>query len=326
MKHNCNRAPHDVHVPVLRNEAVLALAPQPDGWYVDCTFGRGGHTRHLLDSLGPRGRVIGFDTDPAAFAAGEELMRQDSRFSMFQARFSEISTVLAAQGIDRRVNGVLLDLGVSSPQLDDPQRGFSFREDGPLDMRMNPQQGISVATWLSSASGDEIVTVIKAFGEERYAKRIAAAVVRERDQCPLVSTAQLAALIKGCVPELSPRARRLAHKAPLHPATRTFQALRIYINREIEQLEQVLAQTPDLLAACGRLAVISFHSLEDRIAKRFIRDEARGGAWDSTVRITGYQRQPRLRKVGKPVYPSELEVAANPRARSAVLRVAEALP
>ena len=320
MAPNCSNQ----HIPVLLEEAVAALQPQPDGWYLDCTFGRGGHTRHLLQLLGSGGRITGFDTDPVAVEVGSELMKQDPRFSMFHARFSDIGQVLAERGDNPRVNGVLFDLGVSSPQLDDPERGFSFREDGPLDMRMNPQRGTNVSDWLGRASGDEIATVIRTFGEERYARRIARAIVRERDQHPLVSTARLAALVKDCVPRPSARARRAARTAPIHPATRTFQALRIFINREIEQLEQALAQTPDLLAACGRLVVISFHSLEDRVVKRFIRDESRGGPWDRSVRTLGYQRQPRLKKVGKPIYPSAAEIAANPRARSAILRVAEA--
>jgi 16S rRNA (cytosine1402-N4)-methyltransferase len=298
-------------------ECVEALALCPDGVYLDGTFGRGGHTRAILARLGPVGRLLGLDRDPDAVAAGTSLASQDPRFTMVRARFSEASEVVERAGLTGRIDGMLLDLGVSSPQLDDPERGFSFSVDGPLDMRMDPQAGESAAEWLSHAGEGEIAAVLREYGEERFAGRIARAIHRARLQGPILTTGALAALCEAAVPSREPGK---------HPATRTFQAIRIHLNRELDELTACLGQVCDLLAAGGRLAVISFHSLEDRIVKRFIRDQARGEQFPRGVPVTADQARPQLRPIGKAIHASPQEVAANPRARSAVLRVAERLP
>lgn len=258
---------HSEHLPVLLDETVAALAVKPDGIYVDGTFGRGGHARAVLAQLSDEGRLLGLDKDPAAIKEAQQLAAQDSRFSIEQCSFAELSTAVNERLWQGQVSGILLDIGVSSPQLDVAERGFSFQKDGPLDMRMDPDSGISAAEWLATAEMDDIATVIKTLGEERYGKRIARAIVETREASPITTTRQLAELVDKASP---------SREKNKHPATRTFQAIRIYINNELEDLKVALEQALDALAVGGRLAVISFHSLEDRIVKRYFRDEARG--------------------------------------------------
>ncbi|ALZ85859.1 ribosomal RNA small subunit methyltransferase H [Pseudomonas oryzihabitans] len=306
------------HVSVLLDEAVQALAIQPAGRYLDGTFGRGGHSRAVLRLLGEEGRLLGFDKDPQAIAAGQALAVEDSRFEIVQRSFAELGDELVSRGWSGQVDGVLLDLGVSSPQLDDPERGFSFMQDGPLDMRMDPSRGQSAAAWIASATEADIAQVFKEFGEERFAKRMARAVVQRREVQPFERTGDLAKVLTEANP---------AWEKGKHPATRAFQGLRIYINRELSDLEQGLQAAYEQLAVGGRLVVISFHSLEDRIVKQFMRRLAKGEAdqlpRDLPIRATVFE--PSLRLLGKPVYAGEGELAANPRARSAVMRVAEKL-
>jgi 16S rRNA (cytosine1402-N4)-methyltransferase len=300
------------HVPVLAQEAVAALAIQPEGVYVDATFGRGGHSRLILDRLGPGGRLIALDRDPDAIRAGAALT--DARLTLVRRAFSKLEAVLEELGI-ARVNGILLDIGVSSPQLDDATRGFSFRFDAPLDMRMDPEAGVSAADWLATAAEEEISEVIRDYGEERFARPIARAIVAARQKEAIRTTGQLADLIAATVKKREPGQ---------HPATRSFQALRIHLNRELEELSDVLPQCVDRLLPGGRLAVISFHSLEDRIVKRFMRDEALGEQPPARLPIPASMLKPgRLRLVGRAQHAAAAELAANPRARSAVLRVAE---
>jgi len=301
----------DAHQTVLLEEAIDALAIRADGTYVDATFGRGGHSRLLLERLGPRGRLVALDHDPQAVAVATRI--SDARFSAVHASFDELAGVLQGLGLEG-VDGVLLDLGVSSPQLDDAARGFSFRRDGPLDMRMDTSRGQTAAQWLETASEAEIREVIHDYGEERFAKQIAKAIVAARQREPVVTTGQLAAIVGAAV--------RTREKSK-DPATRTFQAVRIYVNQELAHLSLALPQMLDLLLPGARLAVISFHSLEDRIVKRFMRDATRA---DVPIRLPLRESElprPKLRLVGKPVRPSAQEVDSNPRARSATLRVAE---
>ena len=300
------------HVPVMAHEAVAALAIQPDGIYVDGTFGRGGHSRLILAALGEAGRLIALDRDPEAIRAGAEM--NDARLTLRQRAFSQLNAVLDELDV-AQVSGVLLDIGVSSPQLDDAARGFSFRFDAPLDMRMDTQSGLTAAQWLATASEGEIGEVIREYGEERFAKSIASALVASRQQQPIERTMQLAQIIANAVGW---------REAGQHPATRTFQAIRIYLNRELEELTSVLPQCVDRLTPGGRLAVISFHSLEDRIVKRFMRAESQGEQLPHRLPVRAASLKPgRLRVVGRAQHPSDTEIAANPRARSAVLRVAE---
>ncbi|GAB4296721.1 MAG: 16S rRNA (cytosine(1402)-N(4))-methyltransferase RsmH [Methylophaga sp.] len=307
---------HSEHLPVLLGETLDALSVKADGKYLDATFGRGGHSRAILAQLSEDGRLLGLDRDPQAIVAGEQLAAEDPRFSIEQAAFSELEKTIHARLWQGQVDGILMDIGVSSPQLDDASRGFSFLKDGPLDMRMNPDVGISAAEWLATADRDDIAHVLKTLGEERYSKRIARAIVESRDENPIRTTRQLAELVDRASPS------REKHK---HPATRTFQAIRIHINNELEELKQALEQALDVLAVGGRLVVISFHSLEDRIVKRFFRDQARGDDLPSHFPVTVDQLNPRLKVIGKAVKAGEAELAVNPRARSAVLRVAEKL-
>ena len=302
----------DLHVSVLLTEAVAALAIRPHGIYVDATFGRGGHSRAILAALGPSGRLIALDRDPAAIAAGAAFT--DPRLTLVHAAFSEFDAVLDRLGV-ARVNGVLLDLGVSSPQLNTPERGMSFRFDAPLDMRMDTTQGETAAEFLARASQSEIERVIRDHGEERFAHAIAKALVAARGEHGISSTGQLATLVAQVVRTREPGQ---------HPATRSFQALRIHVNRELEELSLVLPRAAQRLAPNGRLAVISFHSLEDRIVKRFLRDAANPPQPPRKLPVRAADLPPpTLRRVGKPIFPSAAEVAANPRSRSAVLRVAE---
>lgn len=300
------------HAAVLAQEATDALNIRSDSVYVDCTYGRGGHSRMMLEKLGQGGRLIALDRDPDAVAAGHAV--RDPRFVIVHSAFSRVRTVLQSEGVTG-VDGLLLDLGVSSPQLDESHRGFSFRRDGPLDMRMDPGHGISAAEWLAVASEADIRGVIKNHGEERFAKQIAAAIVEARARGPLDTTRQLAALVAEAVPTREPRQ---------DPATRTFQALRIHVNQELEELSLVLPQCTSLLNPGGRLVVISFHSLEDRIVKRFMRAQSRADALPARLPVRARDLpQPRLRLIGRAVRAGAAEIAANPRARSAVMRVAE---
>lgn len=302
------------HQPVLLDEVLEALAVKPDGVYVDGTFGRGGHAAAILAQLGPGGRLLAMDKDPEAVHSARMQFGNDPRFEIEQGAFTMLSQLLTQRQLQGRVDGLLLDLGVSSPQLDDPARGFSFIADGPLDMRMDPESGVSAAQWLQRADEREIADVLRRLGEERFAGRIARAIVTSRATAPLRTTLQLAGLIEAAVPS------REQHK---HPATRSFLALRIFINRELDDVRAVLEQVPDALAPHGRLVVISFHSLEDRIVKRFIRDEYCGEPAPVEFPLAGMDFQPRLRPLGKAIRAGQAELQRNPRARSAVLRVAE---
>ncbi len=301
-----------MHRPVLLREAAEALSIKADGTYVDATFGRGGHSREILLRLGRAGRLIAIDRDPAAVASATAIA--DSRLSVFQAEFSRIAGIVSQAGV-RGVDGVLFDLGVSSPQLASPARGFSFRLDGPLDMRMDTGHGPTAAEWLAHASELEIGEVIRRHGEERFAKQIARAIVAARSGGPIHSTRQLAQIVAKAVP---------AREPSQDPATRTFQAIRIHINQELEELEIVLPQCVDLLNHGGRLVVISFHSLEDRIVKHYMRSQARRDGLPRRLPVRAAELPgPRLKLIGKPVFPGEVEVRSNPRARSAVMRVAQ---
>jgi len=303
------------HRTVLLDEAVNGLNIRPDGIYIDGTFGRGGHSRLILSQLGQNGRLIAIDRDPQAIAVAKQIV--DDRFSIIHGPFSDIEQYVKELGLRNKIDGVLLDLGVSSPQLDDPERGFSFMRDGPLDMRMDPTRGVSAAEWLMNADESDISWVLKTFGEERFAKRIARAIVERNQAQPLTRTHELAQLIA----EASPIKEK--HK---HPATRSFQAIRIYINSELEEIEQALVGALNILSGGGRLSVISFHSLEDRIVKRFIRKQSQGPQVLAGIPLTEQQLKQygerRLKTLGK-MKPSEQEVNDNPRARSSVLRIAE---
>ncbi len=321
------------HVPVLYRQAIDALQIQPEGFYVDATFGRGGHAAGILERLGGAGRLLAFDKDPQAIEVAHQRFSADTRFSIHQGGFAMLQQVLNARasldpslgsglggGLEGseavKVDGILLDLGVSSPQLDDASRGFSFMSDGPLDMRMDTTSGQTAAEWIALATDEEIRRVLWDYGDERFARRIARKVLETRDESPIVTTRQLADLIVAAVPR--------DKKAKKHPATRSFQAIRIFINRELAELEAVLPQALDVLAINGRLAVISFHSLEDRIVKRFIRSHSRPPSVPRgiPVREQDFAQSP-LREVGKQVRADSDELAVNPRARSAVLRIAE---
>ena len=300
------------HAPVLLREAVEALAVHRAGTYVDCTFGRGGHSREILGRLGPQGRLVALDRDSEAVNAAAEIC--DPRFTIVHSAFGQLAQHLASLGITG-VHGILLDLGVSSPQLESAHRGFSFRHDAPLDMRMDTSHGQTAAEWLATATQAEIGEVIRTYGEERFAKPIAAAIVAARARRPLGTTRELAALVAEAVPTREPRQ---------DPATRTFQALRIHVNQELQELSLALPQCVELLEPGGRLAVISFHSLEDRIVKRFLRQCSQADTLPRKLAVRARDLpQPRLRVVGKPIRPGNEEVAANPRARSAIMRVAE---
>jgi 16S rRNA (cytosine1402-N4)-methyltransferase len=302
------------HIPVLLTEAVAALAIRANGVYVDATFGRGGHSRAILAALGPEGRLIALDRDLQAIAEGQVLAHSDPRFQIVHAPFSRLAETLQAMGMTQ-VDGILLDIGVSSPQIDQTERGFSFRGDAPLDMRMDTTTGMSAAQWLALASETEIAEVVRDYGEERFARRVAKAIVEARQQEPLLRTRQLA--------EICQRAVRTREPGQ-DPATRTFQAVRIYINRELEELAEVLPQALAALGPGGRLAVISFHSLEDRQVKQFMRTEAQGPQIPAEVPMPAHLLPPgRLTLVGKAMRASAEELRRNPRARSAVLRVAE---
>ena len=303
------------HTSVLLDGAVEALVQSPSGVYLDGTFGRGGHSRAILSRLDEDGRLIAIDRDPAALAVAAEI--DDSRLTVCRGVFGELDRHAEACGVHGRLNGILLDVGVSSPQLDDPERGFSFLRDGPLDMRMDPTSGIGAAEWVARTDDQEMARIFKTYGEERFAKRIARAIVAARREAPIERTHQLAEVVKAAHP---------AWEKGKHPATRVFQAIRIHLNDELGQLERALSVALDALEPGGRLVVISFHSLEDRLAKRFIRDQSRGDTHlPRGMPIREDQLDKRLKPVGKAMRASESEVDANPRARSAVMRIAEKL-
>ena len=302
------------HVTVLLYEAVDSLAVKPDGVYVDGTFGRGGHSRLILSKLGVNGRLVVFDKDPQAIAVARQLAETDKRVQVVHGGFSSFQVALKELGIEV-VDGALFDLGVSSPQIDDAERGFSFRYDAPLDMRMDTTRGQTAAQWLAEAGEEEIREVIRDYGEERFNSQIARAIVQQRQERPILTTGQLAQLAAQAV-----RTRERGQD----PATRTFQAIRIFINRELEEISAVLPQAAGYLKTGGRLAVIAFHSLEDRIVKQFIRRHSRPAPLPKWVMVRESERpEPPLREIGKAQRASAAETAANPRARSAVLRVAE---
>lgn len=307
---------HDAHYSVMLEEAVAGLNIKPDGFYVDATFGRGGHASEILDRLSSHGRLLLMDRDPVAVQAAKERFSKDSRVSIIHAPFSDLEKTLIQEGGAIKIDGLLLDLGVSSPQLDQAERGFSFMQQGPLDMRMNPQQGISAAEWIKDAPQEEIARVLWEFGDERHSRRVARAIIRSREETPITHTLQLAEIVRQSIPG--------HHKR--HPATKTFQAIRIYLNRELDELGQVLDQVVDLLNTGGRVAVISFHSLEDRMVKRFFRQCEKGESnLPPDLPIRSIEHSGVMRVVGKAQFPSVNEIEINPRSRSAVLRVAEKL-
>ncbi|WP_031578141.1 16S rRNA (cytosine(1402)-N(4))-methyltransferase RsmH [Ruminobacter sp. RM87] len=301
------------HVTVLLKEAVDALEIKPNGTYLDCTFGRGGHSREILSRLGPDGRLFAIDRDPEAVKAAQDI--KDSRFTIIHGCFADALSLLEPSGVVGQIDGMLLDLGVSSPQLDDPERGFSFMNDGPLDMRMDPSEGVSAAEWVNSAGADEIARVLHDFGEERFARKIAAAIVHDRVETPFTTTRQLSSMIARVIP--------IKEKGK-HPATRSFQAIRILVNSELDQVEKALENSKRLLGTGGLLSVISFHSLEDRLVKNFMRRAEKGIQPPRGLPVSEDEilKTRTFKTVGKAIYPSDEEVSVNPRSRSAVLRVA----
>ena len=304
------------HRPVLLEEALQGLNIKANGHYVDGTFGRGGHSGALLARLNQDGHLLALDKDPAAITEAEHRFGDESRFTIRQASFANLKQEVMTMDWLGQVDGILLDLGVSSPQLDDASRGFSFQQQGPLDMRMDPTQGQSAADWLATAPEQDITRVLKEFGEERFAKRIARAIVTARQEQAITTTGQLATIVAAAVPTREPGK---------DPATRSFQAIRIFINKELDDLKACLNDVLDVLKPGGRLVVISFHSLEDRLVKRFIREQEKGDSYPPDLPVTQVQLHPRLRAVGKPIRPGDEEVSTNPRARSAIMRVAERL-
>jgi 16S rRNA (cytosine1402-N4)-methyltransferase len=304
----------DEHTPVLVEETLSALAPEADGYYVDATFGRGGHTARILAALGREGRMLAIDQDREAIAAGRKRFADEVRLALVHASFADLATLVPAHAHGRPCLGVLFDLGVSSPQLDDPARGFSFRADGPLDMRMDASRGEPVSAWLARAGVDEIREVIATLGEERFARRVAEGIVSARRERPITRTLELAAIVSRAVRTREPGK---------HPATRTFQALRMFINDELGQLERGLAAAAEVLAVGGRLAVITFHSLEDRMVKHFMQGLSRVDPELARLPVIPPSAEPRFRLVGRKSRASAEERASNPRARSAMLRVAE---
>lgn len=302
------------HQPVLLERAVDALVGSENGFYLDATFGRGGHSQEILSRLGEQGSLMVFDRDPAAIEVAMQLKADESRLQVVHSEFSTLEESVERVGKSGQVDGVLLDLGVSSPQLDQAERGFSFQADGPLDMRMNPEQGMSAAEWIATRQEAEIVSVLFEFGEERFARRIAAAIVKRQELEPITRTADLAEIVKAAIPRW---------EKGKHPATRSFQAIRIAVNDELNQISKGLEAAYAVLKSGGRLVVISFHSLEDRLVKRFMRNKANPAPPPRGLPIPPEPQT--LKLVGKPVKASEAELEENPRARSAVLRVAEKL-
>ena len=307
---------NNAHYSVLLRESIGELLGDLDGIYIDGTFGRGGHSRALLAQLSNRAQLIAFDKDPQAIAVGQQLHQEDSRFNIEHASFAAMGEVAAARGVQQKVDGILLDLGVSSPQLDQSERGFSFMQDGPLDMRMDCSQGMSAADFVNTAKEVDIVAVLKEFGEERFAKRIARAIVTRRVEQPFERTLDLAEVVK----KANPRWER-----DKHPATRAFQGIRIHVNNELGDLQQVLPVALDILRPGGRLVVISFHSLEDRIVKRFFKEGAQGKSLPKNLPIPDVDLGRTLKLITKPIKASDHELSENIRSRSAILRVAEKL-
>jgi 16S rRNA (cytosine1402-N4)-methyltransferase len=303
----------DEHIPVLVDEVLEVLAPSAAGFFVDATFGRGGHSARLLDAVGPDGAVLALDRDPDAIAAGRRRFAAEPRLELVQGEFASLAAIVAEHGHGRPVRGVLLDLGVSSPQLDEPERGFSFSRDGPLDMRMDPSRGESAAEWLARVDERELAAVIYELGEERFGRRIAATIVAARTATPLVRTAQLADIVQ----------RAVRTRDGKHPATRTFQAIRMFINDELGQLRRALEGALAVLAPGGRLAVISFHSLEDRLVKQFIRVKSSVDPVFAGLPVIPPAARPVMREVGRKRRAAAAEIERNPRSRSAVLRCAE---
>ncbi len=299
------------HVPVLKDEVLAALNLHEDSLVVDATYGRGGHTRAIMSRLGNGGRLLVIDRDPSAINQARKEWSEDARVEIVHAQFSELSKLLDQRHVNGRVTGMLFDFGVSSPQLDDPERGFSFSYDGPLDMRMNPSQGLSAAEWLEQISEAELTNVLRKFGEERFARRIARAI---KQHGAIASTGELARLISQAAP---------ATEKGKHPATRTFQAIRIAVNEELDQIKLVLPQASKALATGGRLVIISFHSLEDRLVKRFLRDQSKGDPFPPDLPVTHDMLKPEIKLIGKAIRAGADEIEKNRRARSAVLRVAE---
>ena len=303
------------HISVLLQGAVDALVVDSKGFYIDGTFGRGGHSGLILQRLSASGRLMAVDRDPDAISAGKARFRDELRLFFRHSEFSQIAHLAREEGWTGRVSGVLLDLGVSSPQVDSPERGFSFMRNGPLDMRMNPAAGMSASEWLQVVDMEDLVRVLKVYGEERFGRRIATAILKRRESGPIETTAELARIIDGAIP---------VWNRDKHPATRSFQAIRIQVNSELDEVHQVLDDSLELLAVGGRMVVISFHSLEDRIVKRFMRNHSRAGPVPGDIPVAvSDQPRPPLKLVGKAVKPSVAEVAVNPRSRSAVMRVAE---
>jgi 16S rRNA (cytosine1402-N4)-methyltransferase len=300
----------------MAGEVMQALNVQDSGTYVDATFGRGGHTRAILERLGPEGRVLAIDRDPDSCAASRDLFPLETRLTVVHAPFSDLSKILHARNLLQHVIGIVLDLGVSSTQLDQPQRGFSFSRSGPLDMRMDPTHGETAAEWLARVEEKDLYQVLSELGEERFARRIARQIVQQREVTSIRTTEALSKLVADVVP---------TRERSKHPATRSFQAIRIYINRELDELKSVLPQAVDALVAQGRLVVISFHSLEDRLVKRFIHKAASGDIYPPDLPVTHDHIRPILKKVGKPLRPTANEVTVNNRSRSAILRTAEKL-
>ena len=304
----------NAHVPVLLEPALEGLAIKEDGIYVDGTFGRGGHSSAILERLGKEGRLLAIDRDPDAIAAAKQSLTSDERVTLIRGEIAQLASCMGKGGVAGQVDGLLFDLGVSSPQLDNATRGFSFLRDGPLDMRMDPDAGVSASDWLQSVEEKDLKRILFKYGEERDAARIARAIVAARDEAPIETTTQLADIVAAVVP---------AHTRKKHPATKTFQAIRIFINDELGQIEAALQQSLDVLKRGGRLCVISFHSLEDRIVKRFMRDASRESEQYRGMPDVPQEHQPKLKLIGKAITASAEEIAANVRARSATLRIAE---
>lgn len=305
-----------IHKPVLLEETLTALNIKPEGLYIDGTFGRGGHSQEILKRLGENGKLLGFDKDPQAIDTANSIAANDDRLHVKRGSFTQLKETVEALGWQGKVNGIFLDLGVSSPQLDDATRGFSFRFDGPLDMRMDPDNGQSAAQWLASAEERDIMMVLFDYGEEKFARRIAKAIVEAREEQPINTTKRLASIVAAANP---------SKERNKDPSTRTFQAIRIFINQELEDLKTCLTQAVDLLAPGGRLVVISFHSLEDRIVKRFIRDQCKGDDFPLDLPVQHAQLNQNMKMIGKAIKSGRKELDENPRARSAVMRTAEKL-
>ncbi|MCK5723071.1 MAG: 16S rRNA (cytosine(1402)-N(4))-methyltransferase RsmH [Gammaproteobacteria bacterium] len=305
-----------IHKPVLLEETLTALNIKPAGCYVDGTFGRGGHSQEIIKQLGENGKLLAFDKDPQAIMQANAIAANDDRLHVKQGSFTQLKQIINELGWQGKVDGIFLDLGVSSPQLDDAERGFSFRFDGPLDMRMDPEHGISASQWLASAEERDIMMVLFDYGEEKFARRIASAIVAARQEQPINTTKQLASIVAAANP---------SRERNKDPSTRTFQAIRIFINQELEDLKTCLAQAVEILAPGGRLVVISFHSLEDRIVKRFIREQCKGDDFPLDLPVMHAQLNQNMKMIGKAIKAGRAELDENPRARSAVMRVAERL-